>query len=544
MSGGKGYGRWWRPNSLVALNASELPTGARLEYARVAGGKLSARWEAGEATHLAGVVGMYPRTGVEPFDVQAAAAVMNTRVGTVYLRTLTSGLNFNPGYCARIPLPSPVDSQRVAVASFAALQLVLAAYTPVYLMDVARASSDHAARIDAIRHALEVWMEQLLLPSYQLDGGRDLDEFVPPPPGWHPLIVGYDRLPEPPEGIAIPDGLAAFLDTLEHRELSAAGLTAVKDRLRRLYEAGPGAKEDEEPSRDGGDDEEGAALGARIPIPTETFLEELAAKMELHPITVHWLLEELRAEGVVCPPEERREREDYVSVTLLRMLGYRWPEQDAHEAEHGPLIDPDLVDADGIIPLVPCADEPVAAERVRTRLERQLGVDGAERFLADFKRYTRRELPDWIERDFFKRHARQFKNRPIAWHLRSSAGAFSALVLYHRLSRGTLGTLRTTYAGGRIARLRAEQERARGRGQANLVSDLQVAIEDVEAFRAKLEAIERGDTLADRIRCRWKESDRDGRPGPYAPDIDDGVKVNIRPFQEQGLLAAKVIAKW
>ena len=71
-----------------------------------------------------------------------------------------------------------------------------------------------------------------------------------------------------------------------------------------------------------------------------------------------------------------------------------------------------------------------------------------------------------------------------------------------------------------------------------------MAIEDVEAFRRTLEAIERGDELEHRIRCRWKNETEIGRPGPYTPDIDDGVKVNIRPFQESGLLAAKVINKW
>ena len=44
---------------------------------------------------------------------------------------------------------------------------------------------------------------------------------------------------------------------------------------------------------------------------------------------------------------------------------------------------------------------------------------------------------------------------------------------------------------------------------------------------------------------RWKGETETGRSGPYAPDIDDGVKVNIRPFQELGLLAMKeVIMKW
>ena len=77
------------------------------------------------------------------------------------------------------------------------------------------------------------------------------------------------------------------------------------------------------------------------------------------------------------------------------------------------------------------------------------------------------------------------------------------------------------------------------------VTQLQLAIEDVEEFRERLEQIERGDDLKARIRCRWKGDEAQiGRPGPYAPDINDGVKVNVRPFQELGLLATPVIKKW
>ena len=77
------------------------------------------------------------------------------------------------------------------------------------------------------------------------------------------------------------------------------------------------------------------------------------------------------------------------------------------------------------------------------------------------------------------------------------------------------------------------------------MTELQLQIEDVEEFRSRIEKIERGDELKYHIRCRWKGEEAAGRPGPYAPDIDDGVKVNIRPFQEAGLLAVKqVIKKW
>jgi hypothetical protein len=353
-------------------------------------------------------------------------------------------------------------------------------------------------------------------------------------------------LPEAPAGIALPSELSDFLATLEHRTLSSGELAALKGRLRRVYEAGPGAKiDDDEPSAAGDDEEAGEVVGARIPIPTETFLEELSQKLELHPISVYWLLEELRErDGVVSQPLAKRELEDYVSVTLLRLLGYRWPEQDAYEAEHGPILDPSLVDADGIIPLVPCGEEPTAEARIRDRLERQFGDEGAETILRDFRKYVGRDLVDWLRRDFFKRHAQQFKSRPIAWHLRSPEGAFEAFVLYHRLSRATLVKLRAEYAGPRIARLKVEAARAKESGNDRLAADLQVQVEDVEAFRRQLEAIERGDELRNRIRCPWKDETAAGRAGPYAPDIDDGVKVNIRPFQEAGLLTAKVISKW
>lgn len=105
----------------------------------------------------------------------------------------------------------------------------------------------------------------------------------------------------------------------------------------------------------------------------------------------------------------------------------------------------------------------------------------------------------------------------------------------------------TQYAGGLITRLRAEQDRARTARDEREVTRIQLAIEDVEEFRERLERIERGDDgdLKARIRCRWKGDEaRVGRPGPYAPDINDGVKVNVRPYQELSLLASQVIKKW
>jgi hypothetical protein len=521
-----------------------------LGFSRVAQGRFALRH------YLPGHIFSSVTQAIVPGSDDAGLNILglgNSRPWTYLLRCLSPTMDFNKGYVERLPLWRLPERSLPLVAVCLDLtrqELAVECTERSFLSILGEKSGDQvraASVAKAWRHSGEGLLEdsvQHLIVSGRLQAVIDETGV---PAGWNSLLVGYDALPEAPEGIDIPAGLTEFLASLEHRQLAAAALAKLKGRLRSMYEAGPGAKEEvEKPAAKGGDEDEeaGAALGARIPIPTETFLEELSVKLELHPISVHWLLEELRAEGVVSPPLRKAELEEYLDVTLVRMLGYRWPEQDAYEAEHGPILDPDLVDGDGIIPLVPCGDERTAEQRVSDRLVRSFGEDGAEAFVRDVRKYVRRDLGEWIAKDLFKAHTRRFKNRPIAWHLKSPEGAFEALVLYHRLSRETLAKLRVTYAGDRLARLRADQTRARERKDDRVVSDLQLAIEDVEAFRATLEGIERGTELKHRIRCRWKDETEAGRPGPYAPDIDDGVKVNIRPFQESGLLAAKVINKW
>ena len=376
---------------------------------------------------------------------------------------------------------------------------------------------DHSTPLPLL-HALEGWNERLVFDAYEL-GAEDVQAVIDEtgvPAGWQPLIVGYDRLPEAPEGIEIPAGLGEFLATLEHRTLSAWQLTELKARLRRLYEAGPGARSRRKGRRQPRTRRGRRGPGARIPIPTETFLEELAQRLEVHPISVHWLLEELRAEGVVSPPVRKRELEDYLVITLLRMLGYRWPEQDAYEAEHGPILDPDLVDADGIIPLVPCGDEPTAEARITTRLER------------DVRRRGRRGVPratsaatsgatsaSWLRRDCFKRHAQRSRTgrspgtsrAPTATSRRSSSTTGSRARRSRRSGHAMPAAGSPASAPSRPGRRSAATPRASRTSRS--------PIEDVELSARKLEAIERGDEL--RRPHPLPLEGRDRRPAVRAP---------------------------
>jgi len=171
---------------------------------------------------------------------------------------------------------------------------------------------------------------------------------------------------------------------------------------------------DEDETHSNGEEE--TLIGKRIPILTETFLEELSIKMEIHPISIYWLLKEIREkEGVVCWSECKRYVEDCFTIMILRMLGFRWPKQvEANEPV------PEWADKDGIIPITEHTGEKTSLECIRDRIGAEFGEDriGAiETEFADIlynaackeaevkgKKLPRKRitLAEWLEREFFK----------------------------------------------------------------------------------------------------------------------------------------------
>ncbi len=96
---------------------------------------------------------------------------------------------------------------------------------------------------------------------------------------------------------------------------------------------------------------------------------------------------------------------------------------------------------------------------------------------------------------------------------------FSALVNYHRLDRKNLETLTYTYLGDWISRQKQDLD-----GGIDGAAEKLAAAENL---KKRLELILEGEKPYD-IFIRWKPIEQ--QPIGWDPDLNDGVRLNIRPF--------------
>ncbi len=221
-----------------------------------------------------------------------------------------------------------------------------------------------------------------------------------------------------------------------------------------------------------------------------------------------------------------------LQVAVARLLGYRWPEQPESDD-----LDT-FADADGIVCLPAVAGKPPAADRVQQVLAAAYGESWSPAKAKERLEQAgskKKNIAEWLRDEFFKQHCALFGNRPFVWHIwDGQRDGFSALVNYHRLDRRTLEKLTYTYLGQDwLERQRAEVRDEVPGAEARLAAAL--------ALQKKLEAILEGEDPLD-IYVRWKEIHE--QPVGWEPDLNDGVRLNIRPFVEAGVLRGSFVIHW
>lgn len=135
-------------------------------------------------------------------------------------------------------------------------------------------------------------------------------------------------------------------------------------------------------------------------------------------------------------------------------------------------------------------------------------------------------LDVWLREKFFEQHAKRFHHRPFVWHVWDGLkDGFAALVNYHRLDAKNLERLIHTYLGAWIG----QQEK----GVRDGVDGAPTRLAAAQDLKRRLELILEGEPPYD-IFVRWKSLAE--QPIGWNPDLNDGVRLNIRPFMTAEVL--------
>lgn len=254
-------------------------------------------------------------------------------------------------------------------------------------------------------------------------------------------------------------------------------------------------------------------------------------------------------------------------VALARLLGYRWPAELELDSGSGfQPLDPankrqddastmelsdearlwvkkceDLLpyaDDDGIVCIPSVRGEEPAAVRLQALLAAAYGDEWSPTRLGELLAQVEcadNSLDYWLREKFFEQHCDLFHQRPFIWHIWDGVkrDGFAALVNYHKLDRKLLETLTYNYLGDWIKRQ-----------EDGIKSGVDGAAERLDAARNlqhRLKLVLDGEAPYD-IFVRWKPIEE--QPIGWEPDLNDGVRLNIRPFVQAGVLRKNPRIHW
>ncbi|MBS0265405.1 MAG: SAM-dependent DNA methyltransferase [Planctomycetes bacterium] len=228
-----------------------------------------------------------------------------------------------------------------------------------------------------------------------------------------------------------------------------------------------------------------------------------------------------------------------LQIAVARLLGYRWPaeldqkirlSQRARDLVQRCEELLQLADRDGLVPLPSVRGESPAAERLMDVLQAAYGSKWStsvlHALLTEAGCQSGKTLDDWLRDAFFEQHCKLFGNRPFIWHIWDGRkDGFACLVNYHQFNHKALENLTYSYLQDWI-KVQADQAKTGKTG-----ADLRLAA--AQALQDKLKLILAGEPPYD-IFVRWKPLHEQSIG--WNPDLNDGVRQNIRPFIEAGIL--------
>lgn len=219
--------------------------------------------------------------------------------------------------------------------------------------------------------------------------------------------------------------------------------------------------------------------------------------------------------------------EEALQVAVARLLGYRWPaelddEMELSDEARALITRSETLnrysDDDGIVCIPAVRGEKSAADRLNDLLL-AAGTPAVAKLLEQVQ-CKGKNLEFWLREKFFEQHCKLFHSRPFIWQIwDGQKDGFSALVNYHKLTRKNLEALVYTYLGDW---LRTQEQQVN-----DGIDGADIRLQAARNLEKKLKAIIEGEAPLD-IFARWKPESE--QPIGWNPDLNDGVRLNIRPF--------------
>jgi FtsZ-binding cell division protein ZapB len=232
-------------------------------------------------------------------------------------------------------------------------------------------------------------------------------------------------------------------------------------------------------------------------------------------------------------------------------------------------------DPDGIVPLQDCYPagrnelELGLVSRVRKKLQEIFGEEAMPTVERELQQALGSRLEDWLAREFFGYHVGLYRLRPIIWQItlpsspesqrnqrsrRRSATQtaqtdFSVFIYWHKLDSDTLRKVRHIYLQPFLDAVEKEIQRGIERvtsgdltvsqlkDEAQRLSQAQSRLEALKNLAQRIDELLRPHTLQVESRSEWvKEKVNEIVANGYNPNLDYGVRVNIEPLKQKGIL--------
>jgi hypothetical protein len=217
-------------------------------------------------------------------------------------------------------------------------------------------------------------------------------------------------------------------------------------------------------------------------------------------------------------------------------------------------------DEDGVTPLDEMYPDNLVS-KIRRFVQEDFGNKKLDIVELEISEILGKPLKTWLLEDYFDFHVSLYRRRPIFWHLtslnfspaRGSKGVMNIFINYRKLDRDIVPKILTNYVKPELEttkwkteRLKRELQEARDQGNRTKERELSkqfeeslTILEEMQNFQKVLETIH--NPRPDRTRLpknpTWlQQKIAEVRDDGYNPVIDYGVRVNIEPLKEAGLL--------